>query len=646
MEAGSAPATVADIGKVTAWLRSQGLAVNVVYPGGLIDISGTAGAVADAFHTEIRTVTVNGVRHIANLAAPQVPQALASAVAGIVSLHDFMPRPMFKARPDFDDSAAACSSLIGGCRYVAPPDLATIYNLTPLFRAGITGVGQRIAVIEDSNMIPVFSPPNDWTNFRNNFGLSIYKHGSFVQVHPAPRKGANNCANPGAATNGDYVEASIDAEWASAAAPNAQIQAGILQDHQDDVRGLYRARQPDQRGGPAAHRQPQLRRLRGGARGGGEQGAERALPAGGGRGHLRLRRRRRFRADSLRCDRDRQCQRGDARNRGQWLGLVALCRGGGRHRFRRCVLGQVGHLLECGEWQDRRIGPVLYPGNAVEHLMRQHDADSLVSRPRDRRVRALRRQWLVPGRHIGQLHQRRRRRPPPAAAPAAAPPASSAKAGIVGGSMPRGYAKPAWQKIAGNPADGMRDVPDVAMFAGSLTWGHIYVVCANKLGTNVSNCNKTYPASLLKAGGTSFGAPIMAGIQALVNQKTKKNWGNPDPVYYQLARTGPGTGKPDCNATLGNKVGATCIFHDVTMGDNDVHCSGTIDCFGTPPSGEEFGGGVLSTVEHRLSPGVPRGQRVGFRLGPGLPVNAARLVEAWPGPVDQLDRTQVLREIH
>jgi pseudomonalisin len=85
----------ADIGKVTAWLRGQGLAVNVVYPGGLIDISRTAGTVADAFRTKIHAVSVDGVRHIANLAEPKVPQALASAVAGIVSLHDFMPRPMF-----------------------------------------------------------------------------------------------------------------------------------------------------------------------------------------------------------------------------------------------------------------------------------------------------------------------------------------------------------------------------------------------------------------------------------------------------------------------------------------------------------------------------------------------------------------------
>jgi hypothetical protein len=32
-----------------------------------------------------------------------------------------------------------------------------------------------------------------------------------------------------------------------------------------------------------------------------------------------------------------------------------------------------------------------------------------------------------------------------------------------------------------------------------------------------------------------------------------------------------------------------------------VHCSGTIDCFGTPPSGE-FGGGVLSLSDTAYRP--------------------------------------------
>src|SRR5208337_335462 len=44
---------------------------------------------------------------------------------------------------------------------------------------------------------------------------------------------------------------------------------------------------------------------------------------------------------------------------------------------------------------------------------------------------------------------------------------------VVGGSC-AGYAKPSWQSIVGNPSDGVRDLPDVAMFAGNGTWGHSY----------------------------------------------------------------------------------------------------------------------------------------------------------------------------
>ena len=45
------------------------------------------------------------------------------------------------------------------------------------------------------------------------------------------------------------------------------------------------------------------------------------------------------------------------------------------------------------------------------------------------------------------------------------------------------------------------------------------------------------PSGWAKAGGTSFASPIMAGIQALINQKTGQNQGNPNSVYYQLAAT-------------------------------------------------------------------------------------------------------------
>ena len=46
--------------------------VNVVYENGLlIDFSGTAGQVREAFHTEIHNLNVKGVKHIANMSDPQ-----------------------------------------------------------------------------------------------------------------------------------------------------------------------------------------------------------------------------------------------------------------------------------------------------------------------------------------------------------------------------------------------------------------------------------------------------------------------------------------------------------------------------------------------------------------------------------------------
>src|ERR1700752_2417323 len=127
-----------DLDTVTSWLRSHGFRVNVVYPSGMgIDFSGTAGQVRQAFRTEIHQLEVNGERHVANTTDPSIPAALAPVIAGVVSLHDFRAKPMHqmrKPRPQF-----TFTDLLGNATYaVVPADLATIYNLNPLFSAGIT----------------------------------------------------------------------------------------------------------------------------------------------------------------------------------------------------------------------------------------------------------------------------------------------------------------------------------------------------------------------------------------------------------------------------------------------------------------------------------------------------------------------------
>jgi subtilase family serine protease len=146
-----------------------------------------------------------------------------------------------------------------------------------------------------------------------------------------------------------------------------------------------------------------------------------------------------------------------------------------------------------------------------------------------------------------------------------------AATGVVGGSC-RGYAKPSWQTgVAGIPADGVRDIPDVSLFAADGLWGHYYVDCWSDIRNGGASCAGA-PSTWDGGGGTSFSTPILAGIQALVNQHSGARQGNPNPVYYTLAATVPG------------------IFHNVTQGDIDVNCGGTTACFGATQSTPAAGG--------------------------------------------------------
>ena len=126
----------------------------------------------------------------------------------------------------------------------------------------------------------------------------------------------------------------------------------------------------------------------------------------------------------------------------------------------------------------------------------------------------------------------------------------------------------------------------------------------------------------------------MAGIQALVVQHKGSLQGNPNTRYYALAATeyGP-SGNASCDSTLGNGVGKSCIFYDVTLGDIDTDCtalSGTLhNCY--KPSGTY---GVLSTNNSAYSrlirPGRTRlSQRIaaGWDFSSGIgSVNAYNLV--------------------
>lgn len=160
--------------------------------------------------------------------------------------------------------------------------------------------------------------------------------------------------------------------------------------------------------------------------------------------------------------------------------------------------------------------------------------------------------------------------------------------GIVSGTCV-GNPKPSWQSgILGNPSDGVRDIPDVSLFASQGQWGHALIYCT-------ASCPKT----LNLAGGTSFSSPIMSGIQALVNQHTGQRWGNPNPYYYAIANaqftnTLFANSLAMCNSSYNPPSGPAsgCVFNDVTQGDIDMACPvGTQNCYNSDTSAH----GVLST---------------------------------------------------
>jgi uncharacterized protein (TIGR03437 family) len=189
--------------------------------------------------------------------------------------------------------------------------------------------------------------------------------------------------------------------------------------------------------------------------------------------------------------------------------------------------------------------------------------------------------------------------------------------GVVGGTC-AGYAKPSWQSIPGNPGDGVRDIPDVALFASSGVWGHYYVFCISDGG----GCSGA-PSNWAGAGGTSFASPIMAGIQALINQAAGvTNVGNPNPVYYKIGQS-QYSGSTNCNSNSSTGPVSTCSFNDVTVGDMAVPCAGSFNCF--------FGGGglgVLSTSNSTFQPAFGTGPGWDFATGIGT-VNAYNLLNSF-----------------
>ncbi|PYX69714.1 MAG: hypothetical protein DMG72_20240 [Acidobacteria bacterium] len=130
-----------------------------------------------------------------------------------------------------------------------------------------------------------------------------------------------------------------------------------------------------------------------------------------------------------------------------------------------------------------------------------------------------------------------------------------------GGGASKFFAKPPWQAgVAGIPSDSARHVPDVSLTAAS---HDPYLLCIR--GSCVPDANGNI--FFVGVGGTSASAPTFAGIMALVGNKTLVRLGQPDYVLYRLAAA---ENLAQCNASGQTPPASTCVFNDVTVGNNAV----------------------------------------------------------------------------
>ena len=622
-----------DIERITAWLKAHRFSVDVVYPNALvIDFSGTAGAVREAFHTEIHRVVSNGTLHVANMSDPQIPAALAPVVKGVVSLHDFRPRGMSKRLPKYT---------VGSQQFVAPADLATIYNFNPVFANGISGQGQTIAVVEDTDIYSA----QDWVAFRNAFGLSGYTSGNLVQLHPGPtsirntasvpvsnRAGtsatppppptSNNCADPGVSSAA--FEAILDAEWASAAAPSATIEIVSCADTSTAqtytfggliaIQNLLNANVPpppvismsygecEAYNGTVANAAYSATFQQAVVEGvsvfvsSGDEGAAGCDPVQAGA----------FSGIAV---------NGFAST--PYNVAVGGTDFGDTYSESTAIFWNVPNGVAYGSakgyvpeipWNDSCAGALITQslgfagafgatGLCNSSFAAQYPLDTT-------------------GAASGGPSNC-----------ATGQPVFDNNLTITSPGSCHGTAKPAWQTgVFGLPNDGVRDLPDVSLFAANGFWNHAYVVCYSDAANGGASCVGA-PSNWNAAGGTSFAAPILAGVQALINQKVGARQGNPNYVYYKLAASQYGvSGSASCNSTNAQTISAACIFYDVTLGDIAVNCVGK-DCYGA--TGTAYG--VLSTTTATLTPAYSSTPGWDFATGIGT-VNVANLVNGWTTP--------------
>jgi subtilase family serine protease len=575
-----------DVQTVTAWLQSCGFQIAALSKGRTaIEFSGSASQVQQAFHTAIHKYAVNGEEHWANASDPSIPAALAPVVKGVLSLHNFPRRsystvvgtPM-RVRPRQTAPLPLFTYTPQQTTYygLGPTDFATIYNVLPLWNAGIDGTGQTIAIVGETNI-----HVTDIENFRSLFGLPANDPTIIL-----------NGPDPGVV--GDETEALLDVSWSGAVAKNATIDLVVSASTETtlgvDLSALYIV---DNNLAPVmSESYGECESTLGNAgnafynalwQQAAAQGITVLISAGDG--------------GSAGCDNfDYEA-----------AAVYGLAVSGFASTPYNVAVG--------GTDFDQTAATAPNYWNATNDPTTGASAKSYIPETT----------WndSCAGFGIGQC------------------PDNSNFLNIISGSGGPsscstvnydageclGYSKPSWQTGSGVPADGVRDLPDVSLFASNGFNNSFYMICEADAGFfgSQETCSLTN-FTFVGVGGTSASAPTFAGMMALVNQKMaaqglSPRQGNANYVLYKLAAQNGAS----CNSSTAAVTGNSCIFYDITKGNNSVPCDpNTPNCGPAPTNGY----GILVDPNNPSNPAWLT--TTGYDMATGLgSVNADNLVNQW-----------------
>jgi hypothetical protein len=577
--------TDGDMATIKTWLQLHGFQVGSTKGRAVLEFSGSASQVQEAFHTTIHKYMVNGEQHWANATDPQIPTALTPAVAGIASLNNFPRKPMNAPAGTFtrDKKSGKIISQnplltypgnyctpVGECYGLGPYDFATIYNVAPLWNAGIDGTGVTIAIVGETDI-----QLSDVQAFRSLFGLPA-NDPNFIWNGPDP------------GILGDESEADIDVQWSGGVAKGATVDFVISESTETtfgtDLSAVYIV---DQNLAPIMSESYGQCELALGTAGNqfynslwqqaSAQGLTVFISAGD--------------AGSAGCDNFDAQGPAPAEFGVQVSGYAST-------PYNVAVGGtDFNDFNNSTTYWSSSNNPTTQQ-SALSYIPETTWNDSCTNaiwgtisgfstNPETNCNNANLAGNVIPLGGSGGVSN------------------CTAPGGSTPQSCSGGYSKPSWQTGSGVPADGKRDLPDVSLFASNGFLGDSYLICQADQG---GDC----PSEFLGFGGTSVSSPTFAGIMALINQKTGERQGNANYVFYKLAS------RSGSSCTSAANESTSCIFNDVTQGTIAMPCAS-----GSPNCVTSFGGdsyGILSGYN----------AAAGYDQATGLgSVNANNLVNQW-----------------